>query len=75
MAAGRERPASDNLARSTPDEAKRATDKIIARRGTYAIDDELQIVTHQLESLPSLAGDVRWTLSLLWERIRPQNES
>ena len=63
MAAGRERPAADNLARSTPDEAKRATDKIIACCGTYAIDDELQIVTHLPESLLMMAGDVRWTLS------------
>ncbi|MDA0770205.1 MAG: lipocalin-like domain-containing protein [Chloroflexi bacterium] len=49
-ASDREKFASDNPARSTPDEAKGAMDKMMAYCGTYAIDNEKQIVTHQLEA-------------------------
>ena len=50
MSGDREKFASDNPARSTPEEAKEAMDKMMAYCGTYAIDDEQQIVTHQLEA-------------------------
>ena len=69
MAAGRGKFASDNPARSTPDDAKRAADKMMAYCGTFAIDDERQTVTHKLEasSFP--------TLSLLWDSLEPKNRT
>lgn len=50
MDSGRPKFESDNPARSTPDEAKAAMDKMMAYCGTYEVHDEQQIVTHQLEA-------------------------
>jgi hypothetical protein len=50
MASNRDKFESDNPSRSTPDESKVAMDKMMAYCGTYTIDEEQHIVTHQLEA-------------------------
>ena len=69
MASDREKFASGNLARRTPEKAKGAMDKMMAYCGTFAIDDERQTVTHKLEasSFP--------TLFLLWDSLEPNNRT
>lgn len=50
MSSNRDKFASDNPARSTPEEAKAAMDKMMAYCGTYVVDDVKKTVTHQLEA-------------------------
>ena len=50
MSSGRDKFQSDNPARSTPEEAKGAMDKMMAYSGTSQVDNEQGIVTHQLEA-------------------------